>query len=64
MIMSAAWGWISELARQRRLRRLEYELERLDDRTLKDIGLDRSEIGPAIRWGRKAGPASAASRVP
>jgi uncharacterized protein YjiS (DUF1127 family) len=49
---SATWRWFSELVRQRRLRRLEDELAHLDDRTLKDIGLDRSEIGPAIRWGR------------
>jgi uncharacterized protein YjiS (DUF1127 family) len=52
MTISAVQGWMSDLARQRRLRLLEDELARLDDRTLKDIGLDRSEIGPAIRWGR------------
>jgi uncharacterized protein YjiS (DUF1127 family) len=55
MCISAAWRWILELVRRRRLRRLEDELAHLDDRTLKDIGLDRSEIGPAIRWGREVG---------
>jgi uncharacterized protein YjiS (DUF1127 family) len=49
MTISAVQGWISELAHQRRLRLFEDELTRLDDRTLKDIGLERSQIGPAIR---------------
>ncbi|MEQ1613649.1 MAG: DUF1127 domain-containing protein [Hyphomicrobiaceae bacterium] len=45
-------AYAGELVCQRALRRMEYELERLDDRTLKDIGMDRSEIRRHVRFGR------------
>ncbi|MSP67159.1 MAG: DUF1127 domain-containing protein [Alphaproteobacteria bacterium] len=35
-----------------RLRRAERELGMLDDRMLRDIGLDRGAIHCAVRWGR------------
>jgi uncharacterized protein YjiS (DUF1127 family) len=40
------------LTRQRRIRRAHEELMALDDRTLHDLGIDRSEIGRVVRWGR------------
>jgi len=39
-------------AEQRRLRRAERELESLDDRLLKDIGITRTDIGRVVRYGR------------
>jgi uncharacterized protein YjiS (DUF1127 family) len=38
--------------RNRHLRRLERDVERLDDRMLADIGLDRSAINRTIPYGR------------
>jgi uncharacterized protein YjiS (DUF1127 family) len=38
-------AWLAERA----LRRAEDELQRLDDRTLKDIGLTRGQISSALR---------------
>lgn len=42
----------SALREKRRRRRAERELGIFDDRMLKDIGIDRSEIGRAVRKGR------------
>ena len=39
---------ISDIARFRSFRKAERELNALDDRMLKDIGLDRSEIRSAL----------------
>jgi uncharacterized protein YjiS (DUF1127 family) len=41
----------ASLAERRRIRRASGELERLDDRMLRDIGVTRSEIGRAVRHG-------------
>lgn len=40
---------LGEYIRHRAIRRAEKELMALDNRMLKDIGLDRSEIGSAVR---------------
>src|SRR5262245_3471743 len=56
-------GWLGALARgcsrlahtwvaERQLRRAAREMQRLDDRTLKDIGVCRSEIDFVVRFGR------------
>lgn len=42
---------ISAAIEMRALRALEAELGAMDDRLLKDIGLHRSEIGSAVRFG-------------
>jgi uncharacterized protein YjiS (DUF1127 family) len=39
----AAWWW---------QRQCEHELRSLDDRMLRDIGIDRSEISRVVRYGR------------
>ena len=40
---------LSDWVRNRAFKRAEKDLMALDDRTLKDIGLNRSEIGSAVR---------------
>jgi uncharacterized protein YjiS (DUF1127 family) len=42
----------SVIEEERRARRAIIELERLDDRMLRDIGIDRSEIDRAVRGTR------------
>ena len=42
----------SAIEAERRARRAIIELERLDDRMLRDIGIDRSEIDRAVRGTR------------
>jgi len=42
----------TSLAERRRLRRASGELQRLDDRMLRDIGVTRSEIGRVVLFGR------------
>lgn len=47
------WSAIAELIIYRALRATEAELMALDDRMLKDIGLDRSEIKSVLRIARE-----------
>lgn len=42
-------GWWQGFRQKRRIRRTERALEALCDHTLKDIGLDRSQVGSAAR---------------
>lgn len=51
-ISSAVHAYFAARAERRRLRRAEQELQALDDRMLKDIGIGRSEIGRIARYGR------------
>jgi uncharacterized protein YjiS (DUF1127 family) len=44
--------WVQRITKARAYRLAEYELHQLDDRTLKDIGLDRSQISYVVRHGR------------
>lgn len=44
-------NWWQALARRRRIRKTAHLLEGLDDRMLKDIGLDRSEINSYAQHG-------------
>ena len=43
------WTTIQAFLNYRALRRTEVELQSLSDRTLRDIGLTRSEIGSVLR---------------
>lgn len=44
-------SWWLAFARRRRMRKTAFILEGLDDRTLKDIGLNRTEIGSVVARG-------------
>jgi uncharacterized protein YjiS (DUF1127 family) len=44
--------WCASLAAWWRQRQCEHELRGLDDRMLRDIGIDRSEISRVVRYGR------------
>jgi uncharacterized protein YjiS (DUF1127 family) len=44
--------WIAWIGSRRRLRRDVKELMALDDRILRDIGLNRSDVEHAARYGR------------
>jgi uncharacterized protein YjiS (DUF1127 family) len=48
-LLTAAFAWIGE---QRRVNRTIAALSELSDRTLADIGIDRSEIARVARYGR------------
>lgn len=54
-IVSGVRAYLASRAERRRQRRAEHELLRLDDRILKDIGIDRSEIGRVVRYGHDQG---------
>lgn len=49
---SRVGGWWQRFQQKRRIRRTERALMALSDHTLKDIGIDRSEVGPAARGQR------------
>jgi uncharacterized protein YjiS (DUF1127 family) len=49
---AAIGGVIAAIEREREVRRLMEELASLDDRTLRDIGLTRGDLGRAVRFGR------------
>ena len=50
-LVARAFAWIAE---QRRVSRTIAKLSDLSDRTLADIGIERSEIERVARYGRKA----------
>jgi uncharacterized protein YjiS (DUF1127 family) len=52
-IASGIRSYRAALARKRRLRHAMAELEGLDDRMLRDIGIARCEIGHVVRFGRE-----------
>ena len=50
--LGAALGrWLDDFEQRRRRHRQLSELRGLDSQTLKDIGLDRSELGSAVATG-------------
>jgi uncharacterized protein YjiS (DUF1127 family) len=52
-LLTSAGKWRKAIGARRRERRAEHELAQLDDRMLRDIGIDRSEIRRAVRFGRQ-----------
>jgi uncharacterized protein YjiS (DUF1127 family) len=53
-VLAAPRGIVSMLAKEWSARRAAHALARLDDRMLRDIGLERSQIGFVVRRGRLA----------
>jgi uncharacterized protein YjiS (DUF1127 family) len=53
-IVAGLRAYRAALAERRRWRRAREELERLDDRMLRDIGVGRSGIGYVVRYGRRS----------
>jgi uncharacterized protein YjiS (DUF1127 family) len=51
-IASGVQTYLASKVQQRRLLRAERQLEDMDDRMLKDIGIGRSEIRRVVRHGR------------
>ena len=47
-------GAVRAWRRRKALRRAAFELNQLDDRTLRDIGIDRTQIAHAVRRGHFA----------
>jgi uncharacterized protein YjiS (DUF1127 family) len=52
-IVAGVQGVVSFSAKRRRLLQAERDLHRLDDRMLKDIGIDRGEITRVVWRGRR-----------
>jgi uncharacterized protein YjiS (DUF1127 family) len=51
-IVSGIRAYFAAKARERQLRDAEAQLQCLDDRMLKDLGIGRSEIRRVVRYGR------------
>jgi uncharacterized protein YjiS (DUF1127 family) len=52
LLFAPITGIAGRMMRQHRIRRAHTQLLELDDRTLRDLGIDRSEIGRVVRFGR------------
>src|SRR5262245_26757197 len=57
LVASGISSFLRSIAGRRDLRRATHELESMDDHMLKDIGIGRSEIMWAVRYGRASGGA-------
>lgn len=55
--LPALWQMVRTFRNWQAMRRAEHELNALDDRTLKDIGITREEIHFTVR-GRRSAPLS------